>query len=316
VIELQHIKFKYPKGELVFDDFNISFNKGDFIFVLGANGSGKSSLLKLILGAESPKKGNIFFEGKEITSIKTRSKLIGYIPQSYGLDHEMYVEDILNFIGSLHQLSKQELTERKSFLIKSLGLNHIINKKVKKLSGGQKQLVNIALGLIHNPEILLIDEPFVGLDYGIKSKIISFLNSINKTIICVSHDIEMAENNASKVLFIEDGVIQDYRDPKEIIESNPYYLEEIDFKEELDFKVTFDGEISSTKHHNRLIVTCPNKEDLVNKIKLFKEENSAKISSTRHCENNLQSTLVGFNKLSLTDKQADKKGKGNKKRRK
>ena len=191
MIELQHIKFKYPKGELVFDDFNISFNKGDFIFVLGANGSGKSSLLKLILGAESPKKGNIFFEGKEITSIKTRSKLIGYIPQSYGLDHEMYVEDILNFIGSLHQLSKQELTERKSFLIKSLGLNHIINKKVKKLSGGQKQLVNIALGLIHNPEILLIDEPFVGLDYGIKSKIISFLNSINKTIICVSHDIEM-----------------------------------------------------------------------------------------------------------------------------
>ena len=117
-------------------------------------------------------------------------------------------------------------------------------------------------------------------------------------------------------MFIEDGVIQDYRDPKEIIESNPYYLEEIDFKEKLDFKVTFDGEISSTKHHNRLIVTCPNKEDLVNKIKLFKEENSAEISSTRHCENNLQSTLVGFNKLSLTDKQADKKGKGNKKRRK
>jgi ABC-type multidrug transport system ATPase subunit len=315
-IELQHIKFKYPKGDLVFDDFSVDFNKGDFIFLLGANGSGKSSLLKLILGAVKPKKGAVLFAGNQIDSVQTRSKLIGYIPQSYGLDHEMYVTDIIDFIGSLHDLSRQEFKERKSFLINALGLDHIIDKKVKKLSGGQKQLVNIALGLIHNPDILLIDEPFVGLDYGIKSKIISFLNAIKKTIICVSHDIEMAENNATKILLINKGVIQDYRSPSEIIASNPYYLEEIDFKEAIDFDAKLDDEISSVKHHNRLIVSCPNRIELIDKIKVFKEEFSAKIASTRYCENNLQSTLVGFNKLSLAEKEGGKKGKGNKKRKK
>lgn len=315
-IELQHIKFKYSKGDLVFDDFSVSFDKGDFIFLLGANGSGKSSLLKLILGAVSPKKGSVNIQGGDIKSVQARSKLIGYIPQSYGLDHEMYVIDILNLIGSLHQLSKPELEERKDFLIDALGLDHIINKKVKKLSGGQKQLVNIALGLIHNPEILLIDEPFVGLDYGIKSKIISFLNSINKTIICVSHDIEMAENNATKILLINKGEIQDYRPPKEIIASNPYYLEEIDFKNEIDFELAFSEEISSVKHHNRLIVSCPNKSELIDEIELFKKERNGRISSTRNSHNNLQSTLVGFNKLSLTEKQTKGKGKGQKKRKK
>ncbi len=315
-IELQHIKFKYPKGALVFDDFSVEFEKGDFVFLLGANGSGKSSLLKLILGAEIPQKGNVVFEGKEIKNVKSRSKLIGYIPQSYGLDHEMYVTDILDFIGSLHDLSRKKFKERKLFLINALGLNYIVNKKVKKLSGGQKQLVNIALGLIHNPDILLIDEPFVGLDYGIKSKIISFLNAIHKTILCVSHDIEMAENNATKILLIDKGVMQDYRNPKEIIASNPYFLEEIDFKEAIDFDVNFDDEISSVKHHNRLIVSCPNRLELVEKVKLFKKENIDKISSTRYCENNLQSTLVGFNKLSLVEKQGEEKGKGKKKRKK
>lgn len=317
-IELQHIKFKYPKGDLVFNDFNISFTKNDFVFVLGANGSGKSSLLKLILGAVTPQAGTIQLQGEIINSIQKKSQLIGYIPQSYGLDHEMYVDDILNFIGSLHQLSKQELKERKQYLIEALGLSHILDKKVKKLSGGQKQLVNIALGLIHNPEILLIDEPFVGLDYGIKSNIISFLNSIDKTIICVSHDIEMAENNASKILLIDKGEIQDYRTPKEIIDSNPYYLEEIDFKNLIDFETNFNTEITAVQHHNRLIVSCPNQADLINEIVIFKKEYASKISSTRNSQNNLQSTLVGFNKLSLSEKVKEKKKgkvKGNKKQK-
>jgi ABC-type multidrug transport system ATPase subunit len=221
----------------------------------------------------------------------------------------MYVEDILNYIGSLHRLSSKELRDRKAFLITALGLNNIIDKKVKTLSGGQKQLVNIAVGLIHDPDILLIDEPFVGLDYGIKSKIISFLNSIKKTIICASHDIEIAENNASKILLINNGVTQDYREPKEIIKDNPYYLEEIDFKEKFEAPWEFSDEVSSSKHHNRLILSCPNKTELIDEVAAFKQEFNSKISSTRISQNNLQSTLVGFNKFSLNDIKAEKKKK-------
>ncbi len=306
-IELRHINFKYTNGPSVFENFNLSVEPGSFIFLLGSNGSGKSSLLKLVLGAVTPNNGAVFFRGEEVKSIKRRSKLIGYIPQNYGLDNEMYVDDILKYVGSLHQLSSKELRDRRAFLITALDLNNIIDRKVKTLSGGQKQLVNIAVGLIHDPDILLIDEPFVGLDYGIKSKIISFLNSINKTIICASHDIEMAENNASKILLINNGVTEDYRAPKEIIEDNPYYLEEIDFKEQFEAPWEFSSEISSSKHHNRLILSCPNKKELIDEVDSFKQEFHSKISSTRIGQNNLQSTLVGFNNFSLNDKKGEKK---------
>lgn len=308
-IELRDISFKYRKGASVYENFNLLVESGSFIFLLGANGSGKSSLLKIVLGAVTPDNGRVFFQGKEVKSSKQRPKLIGYVPQNYGLDNEMYVDDILNYIGSLHQLSSKKLRERKAFLTNALGLDNLTDMKVKTLSGGQKQLVNIAVGLIHNPDILLIDEPFVGLDYGIKSKIIAFLNSINKTIICASHDIEMAENNASKILLLNSGVAEDYRAPKEIIEDNPYYLEEIDFKVPIETDWDFSAQISSSKHHNRLTLSCPNKKELIDEVIAFKQEYNSTISSTRISQNNLQSTLVGFNNFSLNDKKGEKKKK-------
>ena len=199
--------------------------------LLGQNGSGKSTILKLILGAVSASEGSILFDNKKINNTSKKSRLIGYIPQSYSLDGEMFVKDIIPFIASLHGLEKNNIDERKAFLEHSLGLTPFFNKQIKKLSGGQKQLVNIAIGLTHNPEILLLDEPFVGLDFNVKLNLISFLKSLNKTIICVTHDIDLAERNADTIILLKNGKILEQSKPAALIRKHPYITAEIDFKE-------------------------------------------------------------------------------------
>ena len=309
-VELNDINFKYPKGEVIFKDFNLSIEDKEFTCLLGPNGSGKSTLIKLILGAISPSKGTTFFNNSEFSNISERSKLIGYIPQSYSLDGEMFVEDSIAFIGSLYGLDSKSIAERKSFLEKSLALTPLLQKQIKKLSGGQKQLINIALGLVHDPEILLLDEPFVGLDYGIKSTLLSFLNSLNKTIICITHDLKVAETNADTIVLLKRGKILEQRKPSELINQHPYVLTEIDFKEEAELQsFTFSEGISFTLQNRRATLSYKLTSALDKEIEIFNEKYRTLISSTQVYRNNLTSTLVGLHNFSVTIKGEGKKHK-------
>ena len=98
-------------------------------------------------------------------------------------------------------------------------------------------MVNIAIGLTHNPEILLLDEPFVGLDFNVKLNLISFLKSLNKTIICVTHDIDLAERNADTIILLKKGKILEQSKPAALIKKHPYITAEIDFKFDLEKKI-------------------------------------------------------------------------------
>lgn len=314
-VEIQQLTFEYKKGVPVFQDFSLSFDTNLFVVVLGANGSGKSTLLKLILGALTAFEGKILLEGKEYEE-HDRTAKIGYVPQSYSLDPEMSVNDILDLVGSLYSIHGTELKKRKLYLCEHLGIDKILHRQVKHLSGGQKQLVNVALGIIHDPDIILLDEPFTGLDFGVKSKLISFLNGLDKTIICVSHDLEMAESYAEKVLVIDQGKVQDFRSPKEIISSYPFLLKEIDFKKKIEIKTDFSPEIAVILRDNRLLLSCADRKDLKNEIAVFEEHNASEISGTRSSENNLKSALIGHYRFSLSEFENKKdKGTGKKSKR-
>ncbi len=313
-VSLNNIKFKYPKEEVLFKDFNLSIQKNQITCLLGPNGSGKSTLLKLILGAVTEAKGNILFDDKTLNNTSKKSRLIGYVPQSYSLDGEMFVDDIITFMASLHGLKKNNITERKNKIVQSLELTTYINQQIKKLSGGQKQLINVALGLTHNPEILLLDEPFVGLDLTVKLNLISFLKSLKKTIICVTHDIDFAERSADEIVLLKKGQILEQSKPFTLIKKHPYITAEIDFKEGVEFnKMTFNERIYVSFQNRRATLFCKNTSLLSQEIERFKKEHNEFIISSRISQNNLTSTLMGLHKVSLSNTKRERKVKKKKK---
>ena len=226
----------------------------------------------------------------------------------------MFVKDIIPFIASLHGLEKNNIDERKAFLEHSLGLTPFFNKQIKKLSGGQKQLVNIAIGLTHNPEILLLDEPFVGLDFNVKLNLISFLKSLNKTIICVTHDIDLAERNADTIILLKKGKILEQSKPAALIKKHPYITAEIDFKEGVALNnMIFKEEIYVDFQNRRATLFCKNTSLMSEEIERFKKEHDAFIIGSRVSQNNLTSTLMGLHNISLSNLKREKKVRKKKK---
>jgi len=311
---ISNLSFSYPKSTALFEQFNLSIQNQQKVFLLGANGSGKTSLMKLILGALSPENGSIHFGDRSALGYQERSSIIGYIPQNYCLDGEMNGIDTINLIAGLHFQNQASFNANKSRVIDALGLNDLISKRIKFLSGGQKQLLNICLGLLHNPEIIILDEPFVGLDYVTKSQLMAFINSENKTTICITHDIEFAEHNADRIALINQGRLEAYASPKEMVDKNSYQLIEIDF--DPSWNIDF-GSIAAMQYsllHNRLILSFKNEPDLTSQVNEFLKGNENGVKSIRKYIDNLRSSLVGAYNFSMQKTRRKKgrgKGKGN-----
>ena len=310
IVELHNVKFNYPDKKMIFGSFDLQIETGDLVFLMGANGSGKSTLLKLILGANIPSDGTVVIDGARDLSTKKRTSKVAYVPQDKGLDPEMNATDVFDFIASAHGLNRARRTERKNYIYQALGLDEIKEKRIKYLSGGQRQLINIGIALLHDPEILLLDEPFVGLDYGSKSNIIALLRSLNKSVLCITHDIDFAESNADKILLLEKGRILEYEPPVDLVQSNPYYIAELDFKEGNMPKVQFSEEIESHVQFNRLVLSTKYEEARVTEIVNYMTAHKEQIASLKTFERNLKSTLVGKYRMSFAEGKGKQKKKG------
>ena len=296
-VEFQHINFSYKNEKPLFNNLNLSFKKGDFCFVLGANGSGKTSLLKLLIGENKAQSGKILFNNISIEKRSELTKLIGYIPQEQSLDHEMSVSDIIDFTASFYFLNGTELKIQKELLVTSLGIEALLQKKIKQVSGGQTQMVNVVLGLLHSPEIILLDEPFVGLDFEKTSKLIALLRTLNKTVICITHDLDVAEQYSDSILIMKEGAILEQGNPTEITEKNPFIFQEIECKKLL--QVNFPSEIKSEIFQNKITLSYLNKPKLTSLVNSFLEEQSGQILGLKTIKNTLKASVIGLHHLSL-----------------
>ncbi len=314
-LKLDKLGFSYSKKEPLLQNLNIDFVAGEFIFILGENGSGKSTILKLILGALRADSGEVLYNACKFKDTNERARKIGYVPQSGGIDQEMSPNDMLDFIGKSHRIPQDVLKKRKEELIDSLGIGDILYRQAKKLSGGQKQLINIALGLIHDPEFILLDEPFVGLDYGTCSKVVAFLKASGKTILCVSHDIDLAQSSSDRILFMKMGEVKEYASANEIIESSPYFVAEVDFNQEYNFNSLKIEGVRFTQQHQRLTIVCPDRIEFTEKVNALLESWN-NLSGIKIYRSNLKSSLIGKYKLSFSEQHGRKKNKKNKKSKK
>lgn len=215
MIELKNVTKKYGKSTAI-DNMSFKIEKGEIVGFLGQNGAGKTTTMKLITGLIDPTEGNIYINNEKISS--KSKKMIGYMPENTPLYQELTVREFIDYIAELKCLKKEERKKEVEKLIKDLGLESVENKLIKNISRGYKQRVSLAGALVGNPEILILDEPTVGLDPKQVVEIRNLIKSLRKshTVLLSSHILSEVTQMCQKVIIIDKGKIVAIDTPKNL----------------------------------------------------------------------------------------------------
>ncbi|MFT7612532.1 MAG: ABC-2 type transport system ATP-binding protein [Parvicellaceae bacterium] len=212
VIKIADVSKVYPKSsEYSLDKISFEISSADKLGVFGPNGAGKTTLISILCGIikQSTGKVNYLKDGESI-DLKSVLYKIGYVPQDFSFYQELSPYQNLMYFGALYDIPKNELKDRIKHLLDVLGLTHVTNKKVGKFSGGMKRRLNLAIGIINNPEILFLDEPTVGVDVQSKNAIMAYLEELNQkgtTIIYTSHHMHEGQVFCSRIVLLDKGKI-------------------------------------------------------------------------------------------------------------
>lgn len=209
MIKVSNITKRF-NDKLVLDNINFEIEKGEIFGLIGPNGAGKSTLINIMTTLIDATNGSVEIGGYDIKKNPIEAKsLIGLVPQELALFEEMNAYDNLQFFGSLYGLSRKVLKQRIEEALQVTGLSDHRKQKVKKFSGGMKRRLNIAAAIMHHPQILIMDEPTVGVDPQSRNHIFEFIRHMNQqnntTIIYTSHYMEEIEELCSKVFIIDLG---------------------------------------------------------------------------------------------------------------
>ncbi len=214
---------------------SFSIHKGELFALLGPNGAGKTTLIKILAGIIPPDKGQVLIDGKDFfKDISTFKKEIGVVPQTINLEPELSLEENLLIHGLIYRMSLKKIKQRIKEVLLFADLLERKKDKVKHLSGGMKRRLLIARALMHEPSILLLDEPTVGLDPQIRRKLWELIKKIQlkgATILLTTHYMEEAEQLADKVAFIHKGKLIVIDTPSNLISSLGQYAIDIYTKE-------------------------------------------------------------------------------------
>lgn len=190
------------------NDVSLSIEDGEIVGLLGPNGAGKSTMMKILTCFIPPTSGDVKVCGYDIfdNPMEVR-RSIGYLPEQNPLYYDMYVREFLLFVAGIHRIEKKLRRERVEEIIELTGLSKEVNKKIAALSKGYKQRVGIAQALIHNPEVLILDEPTTGLDPNQLVEIRNLIKQVGKTktVLLSTHIMQEVEAVCSRVVIINNG---------------------------------------------------------------------------------------------------------------
>lgn len=209
IVKINNITKRF-NDKLALDNISFSVNEGDIFGLIGPNGAGKSTLINIITNLMLANNGSIEINGIDLLSdpIKVKS-FIGLVPQELAIIEHVSTYDNLEYFGALYGLKGKLLKERVNEALEISGLADVKKKKVKKLSGGMKRRLNIAIAILNHPKILILDEPTVGVDAQSRNYIFDFIKKIsverNTTVIYTSHYMEEVENLCSKIFIMDEG---------------------------------------------------------------------------------------------------------------
>ena len=222
------------------NNVNFCISKGEIVSLLGPNGAGKTTLMRLLTGYAEPTSGEVSIFGQNLKTQRLSClKKIGYVPETGFLYPDMSVADFLRYTADLRGISGAEFVENFRNVVENLELKSVINQKIETLSKGFKRRTGIAAALIHNPEVLILDEPTEGLDPNQKFSLRNYLKSYgqDKIIIISTHIMEEVEAMAGRVILLNHGKLVKDTSPQELKELFPEHDIETAF-----YKITSEVE--------------------------------------------------------------------------
>ncbi|MFA8450584.1 MAG: ABC transporter ATP-binding protein [Bacteroidales bacterium] len=220
-LSIKNISKTYANGVKALNNLSLEINEGMF-GLLGPNGAGKSSLMRIIAGLLDPDKGSIFFN--EINALKEKDeikKTLGYLPQQFGVYPKISAQELLNHFGTLKGLHKRlERKEMVAYLLNQVNLYSDRKKSVSSFSGGMKQRFGIALALLANPSLIIVDEPTAGLDPAERNRFNNLLSEIseNKIVILSTHIVDDINDLCNDMAIINKGEVIVKGAPSSMIE--------------------------------------------------------------------------------------------------
>lgn len=238
IISLSHLSFAYTK-EQVIKDVSLEIHKGDYIGIIGPNGGGKSTIIKLMLGLLNPQQGTITMFGKSIKRFREWHK-IGYVPQRIytALTFPITVEEVvaMGLFGKMGLFHSPGAKDRKKVQEALTHVDMLAFKKrqISQLSGGQQQRVFIARALVSEPEVLFLDEPTIGVDVKTQKQFYALLRKLNQelnlTLVLASHELDVVAHEATELVYINHSLVY-YGNPEEFLKGK--YFHELIGKEGL-----------------------------------------------------------------------------------
>ena len=280
---------KSYKSQKALNNISFSADKGQIIGFLGPNGAGKSTMIKILTGYIKPNSGKVFVD--EIDVLKNpiaAQKVIGYLPEHNPLYAEMYVREYLQFQAAIYKVAKSQIED----CIEKVGLSLEVNKKIHQLSKGYQQRVGIAAAILHNPKVLILDEPTTGLDPNQIIEIRALIQELgkNKTVLFSTHIMQEVEAVCDRVIIIKKGEILVDKKLEELQDSKQQIIEvtfNISFDEVIFQKLSNLSSIKNTLDNNWQL-TFSSDEDVRSKIFDLAQENNLKILGLTTQNKNLE----------------------------
>lgn len=220
-LEIKNLKKIYGNGVEALKGVNLTVPAGDFFALLGPNGAGKSTTINVICGLVNKTSGEVWIEGMSIDDDYQKAKMhVGIVPQEFNFGIFEKVIDIVLDQAGYYGIPRKEALPKAEKLLKQLGLYEKRNEKSMTLSGGMKRRLMIARGLVHDPKVLILDEPTAGVDIEIRREMWDFLRELNQngtTIILTTHYLEEAEQLCNNMAIINKGEVVEQGSVKELL---------------------------------------------------------------------------------------------------
>ncbi|MFH6602742.1 ABC transporter ATP-binding protein [Maribacter algicola] len=222
MIQINNLSKKYKNADAYsVHNIDLVIEEGEIFGLLGPNGAGKTTLISMLSSLLKPSSGSFSINGLDYRSNRNGLKQhIGIVPQEYALYPTLTAFENLSYFGGMYGLKGKSLTDGIENNLEILGLSDFANKKIKTFSGGMKRRINLIAGILHNPKVLFLDEPTVGVDVQSKNAIIEHLLTLNTggtTIFYTSHHLNEAEHFCTRVAIIDNGELIVIGRPKSLI---------------------------------------------------------------------------------------------------
>jgi len=316
LLKVENIGKSYGKKKIL-SDVSFEVKQGEIIGLIGSSGSGKTTLLNMMVGFVSPDTGDVKYREQQIVSGNAIYKSVykqqrkfknvyGFASQMPSFYEKLTVKENLYYFGDLYKLSKEVLKSNTESLLKLIDLESSSNLLGKNLSGGMERRLDIACSLIHNPQILIMDEPTSDLDPLLRRNIWALIKQINKkgtTVLVSSHHLNELEHLCDRIAIIKDGKLIDIATPQELktkylryheirIESQPGNYAEVS----KNLQKKFSKEIKKIERKGtELIILCEDHKNILNQLVKVVEDNKEKITELKLIKPSLNQVFINLN---------------------